>query len=209
MNQAVFTPLGMTRADYVVREQDTDGNVAEYFAADGNTKAYPYYTSLAATGLHTTTSDMYRFVASQWDSDEASARILLPQTQQLMRQTHASMFGLAIWGADPMLFADNNAGGFIIGHGGQSPSLNTTARLNPDTGNGIVIFETGNVSLASDIATQWTLWETGKPYMYILRNALPVMFKRILIGYVIILLLAFIAGWQLRRQWRSLRRHVL
>jgi hypothetical protein len=42
-----------------------------------------------------------------------------------------------------------------------------------------------------------------------LRNALPVMFKRILIGYVIILLLAFTAGWQLRRQWRSLRKHVL
>jgi hypothetical protein len=60
------------------------------------------------------------------------------------------------------------------------------ARLNPDPGNGIVIFETGDASLASDIATQWTLWETGKPDMYILRNALPVMFKRILIGYVII-----------------------
>ena len=143
---------------------------------------------------------MYRFVASQRDSDEAGARILLPQAQQLMRKTHASMFGLAIWGAGPMLFADNNAGGFIIGHGGQSPSLNTTARLNSDTGNGIVIFETGSVSLASDIATQWTLWETGKPDIYILRNALPVMFKRILIGYVIILLLAFTAGWQMRRR---------
>ena len=102
-----------------------------------------------------------------------------------------------------MLFADNNEGGFIIGHGGQSPSLNSTARINPATGNGIIMLTTGNRALASDTATQWTLWETGNPDMYMLKNMIPDMLKRTAIGCAVILLMSLIIVW-LRKRRRSI-----
>jgi hypothetical protein len=59
-----------------------------------------------------------------------------------------------IRGAGPMLFVDNSESDFIIGHGGLSPSLNTTTRVDPHSGNGIIIFKTGNRALAADIDMQ-------------------------------------------------------
>jgi hypothetical protein len=42
-----------------------------------------------------------------------------------------------------MLYAGNNAGAFVIGHDGNNdPAINTAARVDPETGNGVVVLET-------------------------------------------------------------------
>ena len=61
-----------------------------------------------------------------------------------------------------MLYARNNAGGFVIGHDGNNdPAINTAARLDPATGNGVVVLETGNRLLATTIAGEWLFWRIG------------------------------------------------
>ncbi|UPT63826.1 MAG: hypothetical protein M0D54_04565 [Hyphomonadaceae bacterium JAD_PAG50586_4] len=53
--------------------------------------------------------------------------------------------------------------GFVIGHDGQNhPAINTTARLDPATGNGVVVLTTGSATLARQIGGEWTFWQTGK-----------------------------------------------
>lgn len=85
-----------------------------------------------------------------------------------------------------MLFAPSKSG-FVVGHGGKSPNLNATVRFEPSTGDGFIMFQTGNdEAFASNMATEWTLWLTGKPDMYMINNLMEDTFKDILIGVFII-----------------------
>jgi CubicO group peptidase (beta-lactamase class C family) len=201
MAKAVFIPLGMTNTTY---HHDGVQSLAQYFDDKGEIRQYPYYTSLAATGLYSSAEDLIKFLSLNVAPNlTEQPKIVAPELLELMRTPHASTMGINVWGLGVMLFADNNEGGFIIGHGGQSPSLNSTARINPATGNGIIMLTTGNRALASDTATQWTLWETGNPDMYMLKNMIPDMLKRTAIGCAVILLMSLIIVW-LRKRRRSI-----
>jgi len=201
MQQAVFTPLGMNNSGYQLPEN----NLAIYYDSDGKKRLYPNYTSLAATGLFTTAYDLYLFVTMHLPGSKGEPigrGVLSENSLKEMRKVHASKMGLAIWGAGPTLFVDNNQNDFIIGHGGLSPSLNATARFNPATGNGFVMLETGNRALSTDMAMQWTLWEAGKPGMFILRNLIPPMITQLLIGYLVILISMILIAYLRRRKSR-------
>jgi hypothetical protein len=79
-----------------------------------------------------------------------------------MRTPRAFVYGLPIWGMGQALFAPDGHGGYVTGHdGGNYPAINTTARVDPANGNGIIVLETGASTLASEIGGQWTYWQTG------------------------------------------------
>ena len=197
MQQAVFQPLGMHNTGYHVNRSSP--TVAQYFGEYGELRIYPNYTSLAATGLYSSTNDLAKFVISQMPTSVAGAsslRVLSDASLAIMRQPIAQVKGTNIWGAGPMLFAPNNHDDFILGHGGQSPMLNASARLNPATGNAFIMLQTGNKNaLSSEMAGHWTLWETGYPDIFILKNTIPQMVQRMLLGNLFIILLsALLAG---------------
>ncbi|ESP90588.1 serine hydrolase domain-containing protein [Pseudoalteromonas luteoviolacea] len=192
MRQAIFLPLGMTNTGYSVDRSAPQ--TAQYFGENQTLLVYPNYTSLAATGLYSTTSDLAKFVRSQIPTSALNTpgkRILTDQSLLAMRQPIGQSGGLEIWGAGVMLYADNNHGSFVLGHGGRSPMLNATARMNPKTGNAFIMFQTGNKrAFASNMATKWTNWEAGTPDMFQLRFMLLDMFNLIAIGCGVILLLS-------------------
>ncbi len=196
MKKAIFTPLGMERTFYYLDRNSPD--LAQYFGENKALQVYPNYTSLAATGLYSTTNDLAKFVISQMPSTVLNSplkRVLSDQTLLEMRQPLADVQGLDIWGAGVMLFANNGASDFIVGHGGRSPILNSSARINPATGNGFVMVQTGNKNaFASKMAGKWTTWETGYPDMFMLRNTLPQMVKRVFVGSLVILLVSLVLG---------------
>lgn len=201
MHRAVFEPLNMTKTSY---DKDQFGdNLAQYFDDKGTVRQYPYYTSLAATGLYTSANDLVKFLNHNITLAEMESNtpdLLSASTLKQMRTPNATSMGIDIWGLGVMLFASNNAGDFIIGHGGQSPSLNASLRVNPSTGNGIIMLTTGNSALAADTATQWTLWETGNPDMYMLRHMIPKMFKTTAIGCLVIFVLSLLYIFMARRK---------
>lgn len=205
MEQAIFAPLGMHNSSYVVDRNSPQ--TAQYFGENQSLLIYPNYTSLAATGLYSTVNDLAKFVRSQTPESvlqHPGIRVISDASIFEMHQPLGNSGGLDIWGAGVMLFADNKADSFILGHGGRSPMLNATARMNPANGNAFIMLQTGNKrAFASNMATKWTNWEAGTPDLWQLRYMLPEMFTRIAIGAAVILVLG-IAGFVLVKKKKAI-----
>ena len=163
MQRAVFQPLGMNRSTYAIAPGLTP-NVADLYGTDGKVLTAPRFTAMAAASFYTSASDLTAYAGAsarcRWRADGRG--VLKPETVKLMRQPHAAQLGADIWGLGTMLYAPNGAGDFIIGHDGKrSPAINSTARLNPLTGDGIVLLESGHPLLATLVAGDWVFWKTG------------------------------------------------
>ena len=125
---------------------------------------------------------------------------LRPQSLAAMRKPHAQELGADIWGLGVILYAPNNAGGHIVGHDGDNePAINTAARFDPATGDGIVILETGNDLLATRLAGEWVFWRTGHLDLLMVQMAIERIFRDLAIGWAVILVAAVVVGWRLRR----------
>lgn len=200
MKKRVFEPLGMTRTTFDHAEAIEMG-LAENFTLDGRTEPFRWYAALGAASLFTSPADMAKFVSVQ--GPEGAQSVLSEKTLAMMATSHASSLGADVWGMGVMLYAPNNRGDFIIGHDGNNePAINTAVRLDPATGDGIVVLETGSALLATEIAGEWVFWKTGNVDNLAFAMLLDTMFLWILIGSFVILLTGTVLGW---RYWSSRR----
>lgn len=198
MQALVFEPLALQNTYFQVNREDP--RLAQYFGKDGQTLEYPNYTSLAATGLYSTLADMHTLVLANMypnTSLHSKGNLLSATSLMQMQRPQAHVSGQAIWGAGVMLFAPTNTG-HIVGHGGKSPFLNASVRFDSETADGFIMFQTGNEgAFASDMATQWTLWQSGKPDIYLVNNRMALVTQDFLIGtLVIFLILAVFWFWR-------------
>ncbi len=208
MQRTVFTPLNMQRSTYVYVE-DGVPNVAKSYDVDGTQATRFRFTGLAPTALYTTAADMTRFVQAHLKAQNgapAGRGVLKPETLDLMRQPHATQMGIDIWGLGTILYAPAKEGGYIIGHdGNDEPAINAAVRLNPATGDAIVILETGNKLLATVLAGEWVFWQTGTIDFLEFSMIAGEMFTAIIAGWVVIMIFASAIGFRLmlrRRAWR-------
>ena len=195
MGHTVLVPLGMTESTFVAPDP---ARLATFYGTDGKPAIHYKFTALAAASLYTSVNDMTRFVQAQLPGGHG---IVAPATLALMRSPHARIAGIPIWGLGTMLFAANGAGGFIVGHdGNNNPAINTTARFDPATGDGIVALETGNAGMASRIGADWTYWHTGHvdTLAMVIEGATTLTILGA--GALVILLAAIAIGWRGRRR---------
>jgi CubicO group peptidase (beta-lactamase class C family) len=196
MSERVFDPLGMTQTTFNHEEAIRLG-LAENFDLNGETEPFRWYTALAATSLFTSADDLARFIALQ--ARPGGQLVLSGQSLILMQAPHASQMGAEIWGLGPMLYAPNNQGGYIIGHDGNNgPAINTVARFDPMTGDGIVILSTGSELLATELAGEWVFWKTGNIDGLMFLMSYEAMLLWMALGSLIIIVVAIAFGW-LRR----------
>ncbi len=199
MTQAVFKPLGMTRSTYVLGEDAV--NVAESYNADGSKGILYRFSALAAASLFTTAEDMTRFIAAhtQGPNGETAGRgVLRPATLIAMRKPIARQYGADIWGMGTILYAPNNHGDYIIGHDGNNdPAINTTVRLDPATGDGIVVLETGNKLLATQLGGDWVFWTTGKVDFLTVIMEMKKTLQLVAISGVLAFVAGFVLVWRL------------
>ncbi|MBX7127329.1 MAG: beta-lactamase family protein [Cyclobacteriaceae bacterium] len=163
MKAHIFKPLGMMHSSYTW--SDSSGyQLAEFYNADGTTAGHYRYTALAAASLYTTLADLEIFFQSHLTSEGTPGRhVLSAETLRRMREPHGRSMGVEIWGLGTVLFATTANDDFIIGHDGRStPPINTAVRLNPETGDGIIVLETGHPTLATRLASEWVFWRTSK-----------------------------------------------
>ena len=164
------------------------------------------FASLAVTSLYTTTPDMTRFLQAHRPGprgEPPGRGVLQPKTLLEMRRPHASQYGADIWGLGTMLYAPNNAGSYVIGHDGNNePAINTAARLDPNTGDGIVILETGNRLLATMLASEWVFWRTGNVDFLMVTYESGALLNALAAGWTAIIVAALLFGWRLRRRAR-------
>lgn len=205
MHEHVFKPLGMTRSTYTI-DGVPETHLAEIYDQDGSYATHYKFTSLAATSLYTSVRDMATFINAHFPlGGQAAGRgVLNPETVALMRQPHASQAGADIWGLGAVLYAPNNEGDFIAGHDGKNePAINTTARFDPASGDGIVILETGNELLATEVASEWTFWKTGNVDLFDFMAGMGGMIETILLGWLVIVIMTIFWVYRVYRSRRN------
>jgi CubicO group peptidase (beta-lactamase class C family) len=196
MQRTVLVPLGMRDSTFDP-DRLTSSLVAFYDV--GHSPAPHYrYAAVSAAGLYTSAADLTRFLTAQLPGGAPpGGGVLQPETLVLMRTPHASSLGTEIWGLGEMLYARNRDGNFIIGHdGGNRPAINTSVRLDPDSGDGIILLTTGQPGLASRLAGEWIFWQAGKLDIGAFYAAGRDMIVIIVAGWIVIIAAVLLIGWR-------------
>jgi len=93
------------------------------------------------------------------------------------------------------LSAPTGGGDFVFGHdGANDPAINTAVRINPDNRDAIIILATGTTSIATDIGSQWVLWQTGYPDVLNTILIIESMYLPLLVGPLILMLISGYVG---------------
>jgi len=209
MRRAVLKPLGMTRSMYVLDDQAAL-RVAAIYGPDGVEIPRRTFTSVAATSLFTSANDMTRFLQAQstgQGGEPVGRGVLRPETVQRMRDEEGTQYGFPIWGLGEVLYSPNRTGGTIVGHDGTgSPAVNTTGRIDPDTGDGIIVLQTGAPQLATEIGGDWVLWQAGEVDLFTVLKEMRGWLYTLATGALVILIGAGLAlvFWRRRKPGLSI-----
>jgi CubicO group peptidase (beta-lactamase class C family) len=205
MQRVVFRPLGMVHSTYHWTPSD-GSTLATFFDTDSKPAPHYRFSAVAAASLYTSVSDLTRFLQAHLpgaNGEPIGRGVLAPATVHDMWRPQASLYGRDIWGLGAMLYAGNEAGGFVVGHDGSNePAINTAARLDPATGNGVVVLETGSRLLATQVAGEWVYWETGHVDFLAFSIALPGVLRTMALGSLAIVLAVPAIAWAIRRKRR-------
>ena len=197
MKHNIFEPMGMHKSSYVWDAAIGD-NLVEFYNADGTMAKHYSYTSLAATSLYTSLADLeifFQVFLKGKNSEPIGRNIIKPETLKSMRKPHASTMGMDIWGLGTILYAKTEHGDFIIGHDGIStPPINTAVRLNPETGDGIIVLETGNPIMATKLASEWVFWKTGNVDLTLFTMLKDTMVATMRKGILAIIMISILTG---------------
>jgi CubicO group peptidase (beta-lactamase class C family) len=196
MRRAVLLPLGMTRSTFVLPEGAT--NVAQSFNERGEEAILYNFSVPAAASLYTSAADLTQFLQANVAGENGvlpGRGVLAPGALAEMRRPHAYQYGAEIWGLGTILYVPNNAGGFVVGHdGSNTPAINTSARIDPATGDGIILLETGDTRLATDIAGEWVFWNSGNVDLFVLLADAQSAFPILVAGWIAIFIGAAVFG---------------
>jgi CubicO group peptidase (beta-lactamase class C family) len=188
MKEKIFLPLNMTHSSYVWEDLSVF-SLAEFYNNDGSKAAHYRYTSLAATSLYTSLADLellFQAFLKGKNNEPIGRNVLKPETLAKMREPHGQSMGVDIWGLGTVLYATTEGNDFIIGHDGKStPPINTAVRLHPETGDGIILLETGHPTMATKLASEWVFWKTGKVDTFLFPMLIDGMIRTIAIGWIV------------------------
>ena len=205
MRDNVFTPLKMTSSSYILNDT-LQSRLCEFYNSDKSTASHYYYTALAATSLYTSLSDLetfFQLFLTGKNGEPIGRGHIRPESLKLIRKSHWDIMGEKIYGLGAMLYMDIENGEDIFGHDGKStPPINTALRINPISGDGIIILETGNPNLATRIASDWVFLETGKTDTLLFNLLVRKMINLIVIGIIVISITAIVIG--IRRKKRKI-----
>ncbi len=195
MKESIFEPLGMIHSSFVWNDSSSY-LLAEFYNKDSTRSEHYRYTALAATSLYTSLSDLELFFQAHLKSkngEPIGRNVLKPKTVKIMREPHGQSMGVDIWGLGTVLYATTENNDFIIGHDGKStPPINTAIRLNPETGDGIIMLETGHPILATKLASEWVFWKTGKVDTFLFPMLIGGIVWTIGIGWAVIIVVTII-----------------
>ena len=199
MRRAVLIPLGMTNSGYLLNISE-ESRVAQSFETSGKLAQPRYYTATAAASLYTTTADLVKFLRANDlnKTDQLLQEVPLNNaTIASMRAPHATKLGIPIWGLGHTVnYGSDTRLLQMIGHdGGNLPAIRTTARLNPLTGNGIIILSSGQPNMFANITKNWTRWENGRPSFLLFAYASLGRVILWAVGIIVLLIVLLVYGF--------------
>lgn len=160
MEKAILKPLGMEKSSFdweAIAASGRTDKLATSFDEELQPSPHRRFTATAAASLYATSQDMARFIQAYSRKNLVLKQETLKQMMQTQPGAHQD------WGLGHTLYVANGIDEYVVGHdGGNLPALGHTVRVNPATGNGIVLLISGNLELASQLGDDWVYWETGK-----------------------------------------------
>ncbi len=170
MRRTVLRPLGMEDSTFVVDPAET-ARLAGHFNTQGRRVHYRRFTAQAAASLHTTVEDLARFFAAHLRHEESGPPgrgVVSPELLDTMLTPRTSEVMLGAWGLGRILYEliDPPKRG-IFGHDGRNrPGIGTTARLDRETGEGIILLSSGQPMLAPAVGDEWSSWQARARRQY-------------------------------------------
>lgn len=182
MTQEVLEPLKMENSTFVLTEKPNI-QLAQIYKSDGTTREMNKFTALAAASLFTTSADLSKFLEASISSNV----VLSKETISKMSNPETFINNIGVYGLGPHLYSQNDQDSNVIGHDGSgNNAINTAARIDIKSKNGIIILETGNYSIASTLSDEWLFWKAGiHDYVVMQRNKSHLLIL-LIIGYAII-----------------------
>ncbi len=167
MTQEVFTPLKMENSTFILSEKPKL-QLTQIYKDDGTIREFNKFTALAAASLFTTTADLSKFLRANVSSNT----VLSEKTIIQMSTPETFINDIGVYGLGPHLYSQNTENSQIIGHDGSgNNAINTVARIDLKSKDGIIILETGNRNIASAMADEWIFWKAGiADYVVMQRN---------------------------------------
>ena len=186
MTTEIFEPLGMKHSTFVLSEKP-NAQLAQIYTEEGTTRQVNTFTSLAAASLFTCTSDMFQFMKASVSDNPVLSKEMIAE----MSTAETFINDIGIYGLGPHLYSQNDQNSHIIGHDGSgNNAINTAARIDLKSKNGIIVLETGNYNIASGLSDEWLFWNSGiADYVVMQRNKSYVL-TLLIIGYLIIISLS-------------------
>ncbi len=185
MTKEVFEPLEMNNSTFVLAEKPAL-QLAQLYKEDGSLSEPYTFTALAAASLYTSTADLSKFlIANISDNQVLSEKIILG-----MSEPETFIRKIAVYGTGPHLYSQNDPNSNIIGHDGSGGTImiNTAARVDLVSKNGIIALTMGNHSIASGIADEWLFWKAGIADYVVMQRNIPYLLTLLIIGYVLIVI---------------------
>jgi len=186
MTQEVLEPLKMENSTFVLTEKPNI-QLAQIYKDDGTTRQMNKFTALAAASLFTSTADLFKFL----EANISSNAVLSKETIAKMTMPETFINNIGVYGLGPHLYSQNDQKSNIIGHDGSgNNAINTAARIDLKSKNGIIILETGNYDIASGISDEWLFWKAGIHDYVVMQRNKSYLLPLLIIGYVIIIALS-------------------
>lgn len=197
VTREILQPLDMSRSGYA--DLATIPNSAKSYDVDGKPVTVVRFASKAATGFTTSAGDMARLVSALLQP--TAGRGLAKPTLDSMRSAQAKTMGVDIWGLGTVLYAPTQHGGVVYGHDGvNDPAMSATVRINPSTGDAIIVLATGSKTLASQLGGEWVFWQTGLPDVLTIPGEVRTVMPVLVAGALAIVLFAFLLASRQRRR---------
>jgi CubicO group peptidase (beta-lactamase class C family) len=188
MTKEFFAPLKMNNSTFILSEKPNIDLVTIY-KSDETTRKMNQFTALAAASLITTPADLSKFLLANVSSNA----VLSENTITKMSTPETFINNIGVYGLGPHLYSQNDQYSNIIGHDGSgNDAINTAARIDLKSKNGIIILETGNYNIASNLADEWIFWKSGIADYVVMQRNKTYLLTLLLMGYGVILLISLI-----------------
>lgn len=184
MQEEVFRPLNMGNSTFAPFTE-TKLQLVPIYKNDGDTRPPRKFTARAAAALLTSSEDLAKFLLANVSENP----VLKSTTIEEMGQPETYINKTPVYGLGPHLYSQNDQASRIIGHDGSgNDAINTAARMDLYSKNGIIILETGSFNIASTIADEWMFWKAGiADYVVMMRNKSHLLIL-LFTGYITIVL---------------------
>ncbi|PQJ17050.1 serine hydrolase domain-containing protein [Nonlabens tegetincola] len=184
MKNEVLDPLEMYHSTFEYQDA-TNKQLAQVYKENGEVRSMNRFTALAAAGLYTTTHDLAKFL----NANVSENPVLSSSTINEMTTAETFIGTTGIYGLGPHLYSQNDPDSQIIGHDGSgNNAINTAARIDLKSKDGIIILETGNYDIASRMADEWIFWKAGIADYVVMQRNKSYLLTLLLVGYLLIII---------------------